>query len=205
MVTLIQFLAAYSLWLNIFGTICNLLAFYICCLLRQNTTFVFLAFICITDTITLYYWNLNNFLSVFFEIDLQSLSMYSCRIGYFFQFTSLQISAWQLVKIRTLAVDLNGFLFLSDLFYSQVLMTLDRLLSILNHRWKAYFTPLKAAIVCSTCVLLFIVLNLHVLIVYGEALTVNSTVVIFCHSTGDVFTQWTETWNYVSVSNRLSS
>ena len=98
MVDVIYVLAIYCLWLNIFGTVGNLVAFYICRQLRKNTTFVFLSFICLTDLVSLYFWNINNFISVYFGIDLQGYNIYSCRIGYFVQFTSLHTSAWLLVS-----------------------------------------------------------------------------------------------------------
>ena len=97
MVDVLSVLAVYSLWLNVFGTVGNLVALYICIKLSSHTTFVFLAFNCASDIITLYFWNINNFTAIILNFDIGSQIMLGCRIGYFFQFFSLQNSAWLLV------------------------------------------------------------------------------------------------------------
>ena len=93
-----EFIAAYSVWLVVFGTIGNALALYVCIQLsHRHKAFVFLAFMSASDTASLYRWDLN-FLPTFFGIDLSKLSIYSCRFLSFVQFSSLQISAWILVS-----------------------------------------------------------------------------------------------------------
>ena len=97
MVDVLSVLAVYSLWLNVFGTAGNLIALYICIKLSSHTTFVFLAFNCASDIITLYFWNINNFTAIILNYKLVSQTILGCRIGYFFQFFSLENSAWLLV------------------------------------------------------------------------------------------------------------
>ena len=98
MVSIAEVVGVYSMWLIVFGTIGNLITFYVCYQLRSTTTFVFFAFMAITDLVSLYYWNLKNFLTAFYAIDISRLSIYSCRINSFIQFASLYTSAWLLVS-----------------------------------------------------------------------------------------------------------
>jgi hypothetical protein len=94
-----KILGAYALLLIIVGTISSVISFYICIKLSKISTFVFFAFLSISDIISLYYWNLTNFINIWFNIDLLNYSYWLCKIGSYYQFTSLQISAWLLVTI----------------------------------------------------------------------------------------------------------
>lgn len=98
-----KILGVYAVFLTLFGTVANLLSCLVCFRMRKNTTFIFLAFMTISDLISLYWWNTNNFLKEFAAIDLLSINKYVCKAGNYLQFTSLQISAWILVTI----IDLN--------------------------------------------------------------------------------------------------
>ena len=92
-----QVIGIYSLWLIAFGIAGNSISFYTCCKLSSTTTFVFLAFMLVSDTVSLLVWDLDCFLKAFFGFDLGE-NIYLCRIGNFVQFSSLQISAWLLVS-----------------------------------------------------------------------------------------------------------
>ena len=92
-------LGVYALILTVVGTIANLLSCIVCFRMRKNITFIFLTFLTMSDIFTLYWWNLNNFLKEYVNIDLLTVNMYVCKFGNFIQFTSLQISAWILVRI----------------------------------------------------------------------------------------------------------
>ena len=94
---IIQAISVYALILIFLGTIGNIFTFMVCIKLRKTTTFVFLAFISVSDSLILYFWNLNHFTDTFFGIDLQNYNIYSCKFGCFLQFTSMQVSAWLLV------------------------------------------------------------------------------------------------------------
>ena len=98
MVDVLQVFGAYSLLLIIVGTLGNMLIFATCMRLQKNTTFIFLRFLSISDTVALYFWNLNHFLVPFFDIDLETVHYMSCKIVMYLQFASLQISAWILVS-----------------------------------------------------------------------------------------------------------
>ena len=98
MVNALDILGWYSLIIIILGTIGNLIIFYVCVKTNKNSTFILLRYLAINDMISLYYWNLNNFTKVF-NLYLESLNLYSCKIGTWIQFSSLQSSAWILVYI----------------------------------------------------------------------------------------------------------
>ena len=93
-----KLLGIYAILLVVFGTIFSLLCCYISFKLRKTTTFIFICFMSLANMFTLYFWNLGNFLRELFQIDLINISLWLCKFGSFFQFTSLQISAWILVK-----------------------------------------------------------------------------------------------------------
>ena len=93
-----KILGLYTLLLIVIGTITSLLSIYICFRLRQTSTFVFLAFLSLSDILTLYYWNLTHFINSYTNIDFLNFNYWVCKFGSYFQFTSLQISAWLLVN-----------------------------------------------------------------------------------------------------------
>jgi hypothetical protein len=97
--TIVEILSAYALFLVVFGTIGNFLVFLTSIRLRHTSTFIFMAFMAISDTLTLYFWNLNHFTSTFFNLDIENTLVINCRIGNFIQFSSFQSSSWLLVSI----------------------------------------------------------------------------------------------------------
>ncbi len=92
-------LGVYFLLLVIFGTLSNALGLYVCLKRRLHvyTTFVFVAFIFVADTLTLYIWCLNHFLEAFYDYSIESLNVWTCRFGFFMQQFSLDWSSWLLV------------------------------------------------------------------------------------------------------------
>lgn len=116
-VTLQKIFGILSICLLVIGTTGNLLSFYICLRIKNNSTFTFITFLVIADLLTLYYWNLNNFLSQFTQINLLSVNLWVCKFGNFLQFTSLQCSAWILVSFfEFLTIGKLYFLNLSFIF-----------------------------------------------------------------------------------------
>jgi hypothetical protein len=114
----IQFvLAYYSLFIVIVGTIFNTLSFLICIRIRNNNTFIFLAFLSISDIFCLYYWNLHHFLNTIFDIDWKANTQFQCKIGSFLQYSFLQISAWLLVINQFISL----FNFLKNFSFNTVL------------------------------------------------------------------------------------
>ena len=96
-VTLRKILGIYALVLIFVGTFTSIIGCYICYRLRSTTTFIFFCYLSITSIFTLYFWNLGNFLREIFGIDLINVNFWLCKFGSFYQFTSLQITAWILV------------------------------------------------------------------------------------------------------------
>lgn len=187
----------YALLLVIFGTIANILSCIICAKLSRNTTFVFLAFLTITDVFTLYYWNLNNFLKEFLDIDLLTRSIWSCKIGNFVQFTSLQISAWILVK-KILGIFFLKFGNSKKKF--KVLISIERFLSVHIKHWKeVYFKPKQALILILGLISTLIVLNLNIIITFGyeKRISFNKTILFCFEVEGYPSTFWMDTWGKV--------
>ena len=94
----IKIIGVFSLVLAILGTFGNTLIFLVCLIrLRNQVTFVFIMFLAITDTITLYGWNLAHFAEAFYNFNLQETTP-TCRLLNFFQYASFHSSAWLLVR-----------------------------------------------------------------------------------------------------------
>lgn len=93
-------LGIWSILLVCLGTCSNLLCLYVCTRkkMRKVPTFIFLAFITITDTISLYGWNLNHFIQAYWDFVLDDLNKIVCKCLTFYQCFSLQTSAWLLVN-----------------------------------------------------------------------------------------------------------
>lgn len=92
--------AYYSLFLIIVGTIGNFFTIYLIAKtsLKKTTTFVFFAFLSMVDIMTLYWWNLDHFITPIFNINRQRASTFLCSFDIFLQFAFLQASAYFLVK-----------------------------------------------------------------------------------------------------------
>jgi hypothetical protein len=93
-----KILGIYSVLIAVLGTFMNLSSIFICLRVKNNSTFVFLAFFSFYNIFTLWWWNLENFVTSYTSFDLLVWSGLSCKIGSFIQFSFLQISAWHLVK-----------------------------------------------------------------------------------------------------------
>ncbi len=96
------FLAYYSIFLAIFGTIGNILSFIICLRphLRKIPTFIFFAYMMIMHTISLYFWNFNIFILTFYGFTIGDVNLASCRITSYLQGVSFQSSAFLLVTLK---------------------------------------------------------------------------------------------------------
>lgn len=83
-------------------------------------------------------------------------------------------------------------------------MSFDRLMSVKLKLWKTiYFTPKRAFASAIALIVIFVLLNINVIVLFGkELLNENGTVVfVFCFKTNDPDTYWMSTWNTVSISN----
>ncbi len=92
-------IAVYAILLCIIGTIGNIFTINVILRtsLKNTTTFVFFAYLSLSDMISLYFWNLDHFLTPLFQIDRQNQSIFWCKFDSFLQFTVLQSSAFLLV------------------------------------------------------------------------------------------------------------
>lgn len=98
-IVLTKIFGIYALCLTILGTVFNVASFYVCYRIKNNSTFTIMTFLTLIDALTLYYWNLNNFLVPFANISMLTTNLWLCKIGNFIQFSSLEISGWLLVRI----------------------------------------------------------------------------------------------------------
>ena len=100
--TIQKVLAVYSIILVILGTIGNALTCLVCLKkkLRCITTFILIAFMAISETASIYIWNVDHFILPFFGFEIEYLNIYSCKISVFIQFFSLECSAWLLVSLK---------------------------------------------------------------------------------------------------------
>ena len=89
------FLAYINLAIIVLGLFGNSLCFIIfrcSSSFRNMPSMVYLSFVAVFDTLALFEWNLNHFLTLF-HIEISSISIPICRIYTFMQYTSLQASA----------------------------------------------------------------------------------------------------------------
>ena len=101
LVVIAKTIGIYSILLLLIGTVGNFCAALVCLRksLRKTPTFIFIGFALISDIISLYFWNINHFLEAFESYVIEDVSIHLCRFATFFQTTSLQWSAWLLIKI----------------------------------------------------------------------------------------------------------
>ena len=151
----------YDVFLALFGTLGNILVFIIAFRLRKTTTFVFLIYLAVADSITLYWWNLDDFRFIYFGSSAQEGSVYGCKILNYFQLTSMESSAWLLISL-----------------------SIDRFLSVWLKSWKTKHFKSKQAFIASTCIVSFYALiNFHIWFTYGyREYDQNGTYVDYCHS-----------------------
>jgi hypothetical protein len=159
-----KIIGVYEIILIILGTFGNLFIFYVSYLNRQNSTFLFLAFLSISDMLSLYWWNLNHFVQPFTNLDLQNFNFYYCKIINFCQFVSSQTSAWILI-----------------------LISFDRYFSVLILNWKIKYFYYKRALLTVTAIVITIIsINFHVLFTFGHIRIIdNKTEKIECYTTPD--------------------
>lgn len=132
------------------GTIGNLLAFLIIISnkeLRILSTMVYLAFLCIINTLSLIHWNLDfHFLIINYKITMVDSNMIVCKLLTFIQYTSFQI------------IGILNCLICIDFYY------------VLNLRYNPFrigrlnkcFASRKSAVIWSLSVILFMsLINIH--------------------------------------------
>ena len=130
------------------GNLAALLLFTVNTNLNTLSPFIYLAFISIVDTLSLFNWNLDHFLKPNFNISAVNSSIIPCKLLSFFQNFGLQASG------------ILHCLLIIDLYY---ILTNNRF----NHN-RRHFATVKSAVVWSIGILSFLALiNLHFLILNG--------------------------------------
>ena len=168
-------LGIYKIFLIVAGTIGNLLIFIVCVKLKDNTTFMLLRFLSISDMISLYFWNLSQFTSALFNFDMQNFNFYYCKFFEFAQFTSLQVSAWILA-----------------------LISCDRYLTIAFTTWKIKTVKTNGGFKAGLAVVVLLAgLNFHCLFTFGHVEYVNGTEIVQCYATDIPSTKIMGVWNTV--------
>jgi hypothetical protein len=94
-------LRIYPILFLIVGTIGNLLSVYVVLRskLRRHSTFIYLAFLSIIDLIVVYTFSINFIFHAWFNIDLQQVSLITCKIYSFSIYFFPQTSAWILTAV----------------------------------------------------------------------------------------------------------
>lgn len=124
----------------LFGASSNLLAAFICLKsskLRENPTYIFIAFMNFSCIIFLSVVSLTSFVSQVIGIDLENQNIHYCRAEAFLDSYSLQLHAW-IIVFCSLELYLNAM--------------------ILNFR-KKYLSGKKAAIICVIIAMMLIPIN----------------------------------------------
>jgi len=94
-------LRIYPILFLVVGTIGNLLSVYVVLRskLRRHSTFIYLAFLSIVDLIVVYTFSINFIFHAWFNIDLQQVSLITCKIYSFSIYFFPQTSAWILTAV----------------------------------------------------------------------------------------------------------
>jgi hypothetical protein len=117
--------------------------------LKEINSMVYLTFVSITDTLSLFVWNLDHFLEINFKYRIEYVSLFSCKFFVFLQYFSLQSSA----------------LLLS-------ILTIDRCVTVAtlpgSYMNKLPFKTRRNSFVWSVLIIAFLaVINGHILILNG--------------------------------------
>ena len=175
--TLCHIFSAYCLMLLVVGTLLNLVSFKICFNLKRMNQFVYLSFMMLVDTLSLYFWCLDTFLSSYFHFKLQNLNILFCKFGSFIQFTCLQWSSWLLVAMSL------------DYFLSALLASHWKTIQVLENR-SIRISLLLGFALC--------IVNLNALYFNGLfEMSREGKLVLKCHES-DIVQQWPFLWSIVS-------
>jgi hypothetical protein len=201
MLDFLKILGCYSLGLAIFGTIGNLIIFYVSLKTSKNSTFILLRYLAISDVIALYFWNLNDFSISILNFDLENHSLFLCRFGSWIQFSSLQSSAWIIVILYLLLTLKLCYLFLFSI--SKTLISMDRYFLCKIKDWKKiYFTQGIANISGLILVMFIFLINSNILFTFGNQFeSINGTIITECFSS--IPTDWISIWSNVSIKKNI--
>lgn len=157
---IVSFLPLMVISMGVLGNTACFLIFRLSKEFNKIPSMVYLSFIAVFDTLSLFEWNLNHFLRPNFKIEIEFLSLFNCRFFVFIQYFSLQSSA-SLLSI----------------------MCVDRFITIISTPGsfvsRLPFSTNKSAFVWCSCVSIILFLtNIHILILngyYDPPVVVNAT------------------------------
>lgn len=135
--------AIYSVFIQAFGTLGNILCCIICLRpnLRKTPTLIFYALLLLSDAFSLHVWNFDHYLVEYHGVFVENLGLYVCKFATLLQCFSLQFSAWLLVA-----------------------MTFERYLSIRFLNWRLYNKPKTAIIISSVIGAVLFIINVSFMI-----------------------------------------
>jgi hypothetical protein len=93
---IISYMALLNIVLALLGNTSSLLIFRLNKELKTMPSIAILSFVCISDTLSLLTWNLDEFTFPHFNFDIEYLSIYTCKIFQPLQYISMQSSAFLL-------------------------------------------------------------------------------------------------------------
>lgn len=96
---IVSYFALVIILIGMTGNITTFLIFRLNKEMKRMPSMVYLSFICITDTLALFTWNLDHFLKPNYSFSIESLSIYTCKIFSFIQYFSLESSSWLLTWV----------------------------------------------------------------------------------------------------------
>ncbi|CAF1022932.1 unnamed protein product [Brachionus calyciflorus] len=178
---LISYLPLFTIVLGLFGNTTCFLIFRFSKKFNKIPSTVFLSFVAIFDTLSLFEQNLNHFLYPNFQIELERLNLFSCKFVDFIQLVSLH-STENLLS----------------------LMCVDRFISIKSIPGSMYsrlpFGTIKSAYIwCVVITLIMFLFNIHILIFNGNFIKIlqkNKTEHVIINGTFfSIFKLYNETEN----------
>lgn len=172
--------AAYAFILLVFGTILNSLIVFICSkskLLRSNSTFKLVALIAISDLMSLFEWNCENFTITFFNFAAYTQSLFYCRFfSVFLQFCTLEFSSLMWLSI-----------------------SINRYLSIQVKHWnRTHFHGFRPFVYAFLIALIIFAVNSVELFKTGYSYQENGTEIIVCYATSQDDYYWFDTMTNVN-------
>ena len=169
-----KILGLYCLVLVIIGTILNIFGLRICmsASLRRVPCFVYMSFVLLADTFSLYFWCLDGFLSEFFQYRIETDSILSCKFGSFVQYASLQFSSWSLIAF-----------------------SLTYLAKSIKRPMVINSSPIRNSVLSAFIIVIY---NLNVIYFNGYIDLVGTTYKIRCHFSS-AFPKWPRIWAVVRL------
>lgn len=164
--------------------------------MKNMSSMVYLSFVAVTDTMTLFLWNLDHYLVTIHGFQLEHLSVFNCKLLVFIQYSSQQMSG---LLLSMICIDR----------YFTIIATPGSFVSRLP------FGTVKSALIWSTSIVLFLaLLNMHILILngYHEPVTLvvenltNGTTIAYNKTNNFLCYRYSPnfilapTWDYVNMA-----